>query len=556
MRALTWQGRRDVRVETVPDPRDPGARPTRSSGSRRARSAARTCTCTRCSGRSCSPGTSSATSRWASSRRSAPRSPTSSRATGSSSRSTSPAARAGCASAGCSRSARRRRSASRARARRCSATPRCTARCRAGRPSTCGCRRRTSGPIKVPESTPDEQFLFLSDVLPTAWQAVQYADVPEGGTLAVLGLGPIGQMASRIGRHLGADRVIGVDSVDARLQMAARHGVEAARHARRRRRGRGADRADRRPRTGRGHRRRRHGGARLGPGYAGKVAQAAVGAAAGRGRPAAHRQAGGRPARRAATPRSRRSAAAAPCRSVGVYGGEVDPMPMMEMFDRGIQLRMGQAHVKRWIDDILPLVTDAADPLGVLDLTTHQVSLDEAPHMYEVVPEEAGRLRQGRAQAVTPTLPGRLGRRDHRRLERHRSRHRARARRPTARRLVLSARSGTVTGGSRRPSAGRPGSRGASPSSPTSSRRSDVVRVRDAAVQRFGRVDGWVHTAAVVAYGRFEDVPPAVFRRVLDTGAARDGARRTGGSRAVPGAGPRHAGRSPARCSARSRRRT
>jgi threonine dehydrogenase-like Zn-dependent dehydrogenase len=69
---------------------------------------------------------------------------------------------------------------------------------------------------------------------------------------------------------------------------------------------------------------------------------------------------------------------------VGVYGGEIDPMPMMEMFDRGIQLRMGQAHVKRWVEEILPVVSDPADPLGVLDLTTHQVPLAEAPHMYEV----------------------------------------------------------------------------------------------------------------------------------------------------------------------------
>jgi threonine dehydrogenase-like Zn-dependent dehydrogenase len=69
---------------------------------------------------------------------------------------------------------------------------------------------------------------------------------------------------------------------------------------------------------------------------------------------------------------------------IGVYGGEVDPMPMMEMFDRGVTMRMGQAHVKRWVDDLLPLVSDDADPLGVLDLTTHQVPLEEAPHMYEV----------------------------------------------------------------------------------------------------------------------------------------------------------------------------
>ena len=62
------------------------------------------------------------------------------------------------------------------------------------------------GPIKVPEGPPDERFLYLSDVLPTAWQAVEYADVPEGGTLAVFGLGPIGQMACRIAQHRGRPR--------------------------------------------------------------------------------------------------------------------------------------------------------------------------------------------------------------------------------------------------------------------------------------------------------------------------------------------------------------
>ena len=73
----------------------------------------------------------------------------------------------------------------------------------------------------------------------------------------------------------------------------------------------------------------------------------------------------------------------------GVYGGEVDPMPMMEMFDRGITLRMGQCHVKRWIDDILPLVLDDADPLGVMDLATHRLPLEEAPHAYEMFQKKA-----------------------------------------------------------------------------------------------------------------------------------------------------------------------
>src|SRR5215207_3992224 len=66
------------------------------------------------------------------------------------------------------------------------------------------------GPIKVPEGPPDDRFLFLSDVLPTAWQCVQYAGAPKGGSLVVLGLGPIGDMACRIAGHLGVDTVIGV----------------------------------------------------------------------------------------------------------------------------------------------------------------------------------------------------------------------------------------------------------------------------------------------------------------------------------------------------------
>ena len=62
------------------------------------------------------------------------------------------------------------------------------------------------GPVKVPDGPPDERFLFLSDVLPTAWQAVAYADVRPGGSIAVVGLGPIGQMSCRIARHMGIDR--------------------------------------------------------------------------------------------------------------------------------------------------------------------------------------------------------------------------------------------------------------------------------------------------------------------------------------------------------------
>ena len=68
----------------------------------------------------------------------------------------------------------------------------------------------------------------------------------------------------------------------------------------------------------------------------------------------------------------------------GVYGGMADPLPMLQMFDKQLTVRMGQANVKRWIDDLMPLVTDEADPLGVLDLATHRVPSTEAPAAYEM----------------------------------------------------------------------------------------------------------------------------------------------------------------------------
>ena len=66
----------------------------------------------------------------------------------------------------------------------------------------------------------------------------------------------------------------------------------------------------------------------------------------------------------------------------GVYGGAADPLPMLTMFDKQIQLRMGQANVRRWVDDILPLLTDE-DPLGVDSFATHRLPLEEGPQAYE-----------------------------------------------------------------------------------------------------------------------------------------------------------------------------
>jgi threonine dehydrogenase-like Zn-dependent dehydrogenase len=235
------------------------------------------------------------------------------------------------------------------------------------------------GPIKVPDGPPDERFLFLSDVLPTAWQAVEYAAIPENGSLAVLGLGPVGQMCARIARHRGA-RVIGVDPVAARRDMARRYGIEVL----------DADAVDDIPRAiieltgGRGADSvidavgmEAHGSA---PAHVAQTLTTMLPAAVaepmmktvGIDRLAAINQ---------AIEAVRRGGTVS---IIGVYGGMADPLPMLKMFDKGIQIRMGQAHVKRWIDQLMPLVLDASDPLGVENLATHRLPLADAPRAYEM----------------------------------------------------------------------------------------------------------------------------------------------------------------------------
>jgi threonine dehydrogenase-like Zn-dependent dehydrogenase len=233
-------------------------------------------------------------------------------------------------------------------------------------------------PIKVPEGPPDDRFVFLSDVLPTAWQAVEYADVPDGGSVTILGLGPIGDMAARIALHRG-HRVIGVDLVPERLERVRARGAEVLDL-----RDHENDVADviRGMTDGRGTDSvidavglEAHGspGAKLAQQVTGLLPDAVAEKLMERaGIDRLH-------AFYLAIDIVRRGGTIS---LIGVYGGMADPLPMLTIFDKQIQLRMGQANVKRWAEDIMPLLGDD-DPLGVESFHTHQVPLSGAPEAYE-----------------------------------------------------------------------------------------------------------------------------------------------------------------------------
>lgn len=234
------------------------------------------------------------------------------------------------------------------------------------------------GPIKLPAGPPDERFVLLSDVLPTAWQAVEYANIPEGGCVAIFGLGPIGQMSARIARHREL-RVIAVDLVPERLAMAQRHGIETITWTGEK----GVVASIREATDGRGpdsvidavgmeaH------GAPLA-----EFMQKATAVLPGRvGQAIAGRAGVDRLAALLAAIRSVRRGGTLSI--IGVYGGMADPLPMMEIFDKGLTVRLGQANVRQWTDKILPLLSDE-DPLGTADFITHKLPLEEAPRAYEM----------------------------------------------------------------------------------------------------------------------------------------------------------------------------
>jgi threonine dehydrogenase-like Zn-dependent dehydrogenase len=232
-------------------------------------------------------------------------------------------------------------------------------------------------PMRVPEGPPDERFVYLSDVLPTAWQGVEYAAVPEGGTLLVLGAGPIGDMAARIAMYRG-HRVIVVDRVPERLHRVAARGAETI----------DLDAVDDVPGRVR----------ELTGGRGADSVLDAVGMEA-HGSPmaeAAQKALGLLPKKVAGAVMTkagvdRLDALYTAIESVrrggtlsisGVYGGAADPLPMMQLFDKQVQVRMGQANVRAWTDDLLMLLGKDEDILGVEDFHTHVLPLAEAPEAY------------------------------------------------------------------------------------------------------------------------------------------------------------------------------
>jgi len=223
------------------------------------------------------------------------------------------------------------------------------------------------GPIRLDDSVPELAGLLLSDVLPTAWQAVAYADVEPGSTVAVFGLGPVGQMVARIAMHRGAGRVIGVDLVAERLQMAAKHGVEPL----------DASQFD----------------------SPGEVVSAIQQITKGRGADSVIEavgmdSAGSTPDRVLQTLKvqpdrliSLREALGSVRRGgtvsvVGVYAMWFPNFPIGDLFDKQITIRWGQANVRRWTGEILDVLR-ASDSLGAASLVTDEVPLDAAPQMYE-----------------------------------------------------------------------------------------------------------------------------------------------------------------------------
>src|SRR5262245_2380304 len=222
------------------------------------------------------------------------------------------------------------------------------------------------GPIKVPDSLTDEQVLFLSDIFPTGYMTAENCDIHEGDTIAVWGCGPVGQLAMASAKLLGAGRVIAIDSVPRRLQLAQLQAnatpinfeqEDVLERLKQLTGGRGPDACI--DAVGlEAH------GVTL-DAYYDRVKTAAF----------------------LATDRSNalRQAIHA-CRKggtvsiPGVYGGFLDKFPLGAAFSKGLTLKMGQTHVMKYLAPLLARIERGEiDPSFVI---THRLPIDDAPKGY------------------------------------------------------------------------------------------------------------------------------------------------------------------------------
>lgn len=227
------------------------------------------------------------------------------------------------------------------------------------------------GPRKVPASLSDQEALFLTDILPTGWSAVDWAR-PEGGeTYAIFGAGPVGIMAMKSAWVRGAKRVIAVDIEGYRLEAARKCGKAetidnsdngAVEKIREMTGGRGAD-----------------------------ICIDAVGMEAHRTlvdkvKNAVKLQAGSLAAHQACLDAVRRGGFVS---TVGVYGMGMDSYPIGQIFDKGISMAFGQALVHKHIDHLIELV--ASGQLVTADIITHELKLDDAPGAYKTFNDKSDR---------------------------------------------------------------------------------------------------------------------------------------------------------------------
>lgn len=247
------------------------------------------------------------------------------------------------------------------------------------------------GPLRIPDGLTDEQVLLISDVFATGYMAAESCNIQPGDTVAVWGCGPVGQMAIRSAAHLGAARVIAIDAVPERLEMARQRG--------------GAETID--------YSERRNVVEALKEMSAGRGPDACVDAvgmeAMGRTIDALYDRIKQAVRLETGRPHALREAIQA-CRKggtvsiAGVYVGFVDKVPMGAAFNKGLTLTMGQTHVQKYMRPLLDLVQS-----GTIDpsyLFTHTMSLDEAPRAYEMFAAREGGMMKVMLKPERGTLGG------------------------------------------------------------------------------------------------------------------------------------------------------